>query len=360
MTAPRRVLFVSHNAARGGAPRLLLRFLQWVRRHTTTDVATVLLEGGPLADAFAELGQVVPLADARAVAGGVDLLYLNSVGSAPALTAVGGTDAPVLCHVHEEGYALDHWVDPADRARLLERTGHYIAVSHTVERGLVERGVDPDRITQLHGFIDVAEVSAGARRARHRSDLGLADDVAVVGASGTTEWRKAPDLFVQLGGRVRSRATGPAALVWVGGSRGGPDIDPQLVDRDRAGLGEALHFVGEQTDPYAWYPLFDVFVLTSRLDPFPLTMLEVSALGIPIVAFDGTGATELLADGAGVVVPFADVDAMAVAVLSLLGDPDRRRDLGAVAAARVRDHHDVEAAAPRLFEQVCRVASSPS
>ncbi|MCB1018007.1 MAG: glycosyltransferase family 4 protein, partial [Acidimicrobiales bacterium] len=179
----------------------------------------------------------------------------------------------------------------------------------------------------------------------------------VIGASGTTEWRKAPDLFLALAAAVERRRPG-GEYPWVGGADRGPEIDGVLADRDRLGLTDSVRFVGEQPDARAWFAAFDVFALVSRDDPFPLTVLEAAALGVPVVAFDSTGAREFLADGCGVVVPYPDVEAMADAVVRLLDDGPGRAALVEAARRRVRADHDLGVAAPRLQAAIESVLAS--
>lgn len=350
MSAP-RLLFVSHNASRSGAPLLLLQFERWLRRHTDADVATVLLDGGPLTAEFAEVGPVLGPADL--VTAEADLVYLNTVGSAPALHGL-PAGPRIVCHVHELDYALTHWITEADRAALRERVDRFVVVSDLVRDALVRCvEVDPARVVRHYGFVDVARVRAAGGGPRHP---GL-PPAPVIGTSGTTEWRKAPDLFVALAGAVR-RAGAPVRFCWVGGSATGPEIDPVLADVERAGLGGVVSFEGEHPDAPRWFAGYDAFALLSRDDPFPLTCLECAALGVPVVAFDSTGAREFLADGCGVVVAYPDVEAMSRELVALLDDPRRRAAIVARAAERVEADHDLAVAAPRLHAELRSVLAA--
>src|SRR4051812_44671251 len=56
--AEQRVLFVSHNAMRTGAPVLLLQFLRWLRTNATIDFEVLLRQDGELSGEFAALAPV--------------------------------------------------------------------------------------------------------------------------------------------------------------------------------------------------------------------------------------------------------------------------------------------------------------
>jgi glycosyltransferase involved in cell wall biosynthesis len=329
---------------------LLLELERWVAAHSDLRVSSVLLDGGPLVADFEAVGPVLAVEDLADA--GADLVYLNTVGSAPALAAVPEGTA-LVCHVHELDFALQHWITDDDRAALARRVDRFIVVSDVVRESLQRCvAVEDDRIVRHYGFIDVAAVAAAGEAAGQEEGAG-----PVVGASGTTEWRKAPDLFLALARAVHQRRP-DARFEWVGGSATGPEIDGVLADRDRLGLKEVVAYVGEQQDALPWFAGFAVFALLSRDDPFPLTVLEAAALGVPVVAFDSTGAREFLTDGCGVVVAYPDVEAMAEAVVELLDHPERARALADAARRRVTADHDLRIAAPRLLAEVEAVLAS--
>jgi glycosyltransferase involved in cell wall biosynthesis len=117
-------------------------------------------------------------------------------------------------------------------------------------------------------------------------------------------------------------------FTWVGKVNA---YDQPLIEHDlqHAGLKEVVHFIGEVTQPAPVYGSFDIFLLPSREDPFPLVCIEVGAMGKPIVCFEGaTGTAEVLCHGGGMIVPYLDVEAMGRAVVDYARDPERRRKDG--------------------------------
>jgi glycosyltransferase involved in cell wall biosynthesis len=395
------MLFVSHEGTLTGAPMMLLHFLRWLRDNSRIDPEIVLIRGGPLHEAFAELGPTTVLGDDvnwpgttkaedALFAAGKDQqalakqrarlrnqfthlraerpVYLNSVASLRVLHHL--PDArPVIAHIHELESAMRWSMRPGDPPLLTTRVDHVVAAADCVAANLVHnRGVPVDHVTRVYEFIEADRVHSEVHQSREqiRSQLGLGPDDLIVGGSGFADWRKGIDLFVQLARAVRRLGREDVHFVWVGDRAGGAERDQLDFDIDHAGVGDRLHLVGLQPHPFDWYRSFDVFALTSREDPYPLVGLEVSLLRVPMVCFDGAGGmSELVARStdegrgeSGIAVPYIDVEAMAEAIVALADDPARRAQMGERAEFIVARDHEVEAAGPQLLEVIERVLAT--
>jgi glycosyltransferase involved in cell wall biosynthesis len=374
------VLFISHDAGRTGAPMVLLHLCRWLAGHQSRPMEFVLGDGGDLEADFAALGPVVTigrLADpsrARARAEAVRervarrefaLLYANTVESADLLEMCGAPATPAVTHVHE----LDFWIREhtgLDRFSLIrDGSDRFIAVSAAVRDNLVAgHGISADAIDLVHAFIDVGAWSAPADRGQAvRGSLGIPEAAIVVGGAGTLDWRKGADLFVQVAGAVRRLGPGrPVHWVWVGGPAEGRYAAGLRHDAAHLGVAPVVHFVGPQREPAPWFAGFDLFLSTSREDPYPIVNLEAAASGVPVVCFAGAGgAAEFVEDDAGAVVPYLDVAAMARCVLEFAASDSRRSALGAAARDKVRARHDVATAAPQLAAIIdAAIAAGPT
>jgi glycosyltransferase involved in cell wall biosynthesis len=283
------------------------------------------------------------------------LIYLNTSWTIRVLALLGPGGPPVVAHVHELDLDID-LLPSADLRRLRHRPDHYVVGTPVAAANLIERhGVDAGRIL-LHPYFVEPVVPE-----RHHRPEGVAADAVLVGSAGVTNWRKAPDLFVQLASRVIEQVERPVHFVWIGGVAGGPR---QLVAHDLRNLGleAVVHFVGEQADPWSWFAGLDLLVLGSREDTFPLVCLEAGSLGVPIATFDQGGIPDLVrACAGGVVVPHLDVPALAEAVAGMVEDPDRREAAGRRLAERIALEHGPDAGADlaRAIEDLVRCVIGP-
>lgn len=389
---PKRLLVVAHELTLTGSPMNLLHFLRWVRRNTTCEVDLVAITDGGLRSQFDEVANVTVLDPGpvggllAALQGGLqylgssrawrpvaalrllpqlrrlpqaDAVYCNSL---PAISLVPylGRHGPVIAHAHELAVAF-RLMRPYDLALCRDAPDLWVAASQAVADVLEsEIGAGADRVVVHHEFIDgsaLAKRQVGQRQIdERRRELNIPPNAAVVVGSGTVEWRKGADLFVQLAAEVRRRRAEPVHFVWVGGDFTSADWQRVRSDRDRAGT-DHVHFVGPKPDPVPWFAMGDVFALTSREDPFPLVTLENAALGKPIVSYRNGGVAELLSSAgptacAGLV-DHLDVVALANATIAFIDDERLAKEAGSSLQREVLTTHDVEVAAPALWRDIC-------
>lgn len=86
------------------------------------------------------------------------------------------------------------------------------------------------------------------------------------------------------------------------------------------------------------YQESDVFVFPSYFEGFGLVLLEAMACGLPAIATNATAGPDVLSADCGIVVPMADWEALAAALMRMAGDRDRLEEMRAAARARALTH----------------------
>lgn len=360
MADPRSVVVLVHEARRTGPPVYALELLRWLREHTELELSVVLLDGGPLADEFAHWFPTRMVGDPAtpAVLAAADLVYVNTAASIQALTRTGVHPRRVITHVHELEVGLRHYLAPEDYDCMVTVTQRYLVGPEFARQNLIDNhGFDPGRIASVPYFVPRHQ-DAPATGPEPRKALGIDDDTFLVGACGSRDWRKAPDLFAQLAWELRRRDLArPVHFAWVGSPN--PSVEHWNAEEDLAllGLEGHLSFVEQQPDPLRWIGAYDVFAMTSRDDTFPLVCLEAGSLAVPVVCFESGGIPALLeASDGGFAVPYVDVVAMADRVEDLMADDALRRRLGENLRRYVTDHHGIDRCAGMVADEIRRVA----
>lgn len=203
--------------------------------------------------------------------------------------------------------------------------------------------VPASKVTLLGNGVDLERFhpvgDGGATRRRVRAGLGLSDDAVVVGAVGRLVLEKGYQELFGAWRVVRDHHPG-AELVVVG------PHDPEKSDAVPAAVLEeardhGVHLVGMRHDVEDLYRAWDLYVLASHREGYPRSAMEAAASGLPVVATDIRGCRQVVDHGStGLLVPVRSADDLAAAVGGLVGDPDRRRSMGAAALERARSRFD--------------------
>lgn len=188
----------------------------------------------------------------------------------------------------------------------------------------------PDQYRVIRAGVDLGRFRIrddGRRSAREL--IGSPEDRRIVGTVMRLAAPKDPGTLLEAIQRLED-----VELVVVGD---GP-LRGALEDRVAAlGMGGRVRFLGSRDDVAAILPAFDVFVLASKAEALPLSVVEAMASGVAVVATAVGGVEDLLARGrAGMCVPPGDPGRIASAVEEVLSDEALRARLiseGAAVAA---------------------------
>lgn len=381
----KKILFISHDASRTGAPIVLLNFLRWFKENANIPFKILLKNGGPLESEFSELAPVLIanppfpktisqkllrrigiqypsnqlqkfLAEEE-----IGLIYSNTITNHEVLSKLSFLQCPVISHVHELEYII-HLMAGDQFITTKALTTHYIAASNAVKENLINsHNIAADNIDTVYEFIPISNYKldlALNQRNTIRAQLRMPDNAFVVGASGTLGWRKSPDLFIQLAQTVRRKYPElPIYFLWVGGDEKIEHLRHYELcyDIQRLNLDKSLHFLGSKPNPLDYFATFDIFTMLSREDPYPLVCLEAALLEKPILCFnDSGGEKEFVEDDCGFVIPYLDIETTASKIHLLWESPELRQQFGQRAAQKVRERHDISAAASQLTEIIQR------
>jgi glycosyltransferase involved in cell wall biosynthesis len=109
-----------------------------------------------------------------------------------------------------------------------------------------------------------------------------------------------------------------------------------------ANLGLDVTWLPFEPPPARYLRSFDVYVLSSAWEAFPIGVLEAQACGVPQVVSAVGGTRESVVPETGIVVPPRDPAALAEAVIRLLQDPQRRASMSEASRARHAERFTVE------------------
>lgn len=237
--------------------------------------------------------------------------------------------------------------------RVLGRvTDRLIHVSESErQEGIALRIVPPERAVVIENGI-APEAYVGRDRSRIRRELGLAEDVPLVGAVGLLNEAKGHSFLVDAIAQVRTSLPSVRCVI-VGEGALRSALEAQIAN---AGLTNTVTLLGYRRDVPDILAALDVFAMPSLWEGMPYGVLEAMASTKPVVASDVNGCRDLVADGVtGRLVPARDVGALANALRSVLEDRETAQSLAAAGRARVVERYSLSRMLERhhaLFQQL--------
>jgi len=242
---------------------------------------------------------------------------------------------------------------------LMRRFDHLIAVSHATKNEMVAAGLPPILISVIHNAIDTDTLSPRHATSALREELGLEQACPVIGYVGRIMPEKDLETWLRAAGRVAQQYP-EAQFVLVGEGRDGGTLEQLQRLATELGIAARVHFPGYRAHLLPVYGSFDLFVLSSRREGLPNSILEAMAVGLPVVTTDVAGTSELVLDGhTGYVVPQGEVDRLAHAMVTLVANQQLRQRMGQAGRERIEREFSFTHRLQRIEELYTRILRLP-
>ena len=397
----KKILFISHDANRAGSQLLLLQLLKIlkqknipmelllcgdgvVEKEFEEVVPTIRLPEPPkhivsrLSDkVLCKLGLIdtlTRLADKkrrqllreRVNPENIGLVFINSIANAGIY--YNELDflhhLPVVLFAHELEMSANMYSKRNELEFLLKKTDHLIAVAQAVADYYIRDFDFPEDSVSILTLIDHDYIDANFQKAQRNlleKEYGIPEDAIVVGGCGNAEWRKGNDIFNWIARLVIARTSPlPVYFVWVGAGK--QHAIYQLIETDirRMGLSDRVILIPPTSRALDFISRFDILLLSSREDPYPLVVMEAALNETPVICFQGAGgAPELIANDAGRTVPYMDIPAASEAIIQLILDPGERTLLGRKGRKKVLERHKTGLSIERIMAIIQKYLNLP-
>jgi glycosyltransferase involved in cell wall biosynthesis len=215
-------------------------------------------------------------------------------------------------------------------------------VSEPVRQVYIERtGCPPDKVWVMPNGLDLSGFRVTRSREEVRSELGIPHEDRLVGMVANLVPIKNHWGFLEVAAVIRRRRNDVSFLLV-----GEGDLQAGLKNRAAAlGLRDSVVFAGARRDVADLLGAMDCFLLTSFREAFSIAALESMALGVPVVATNRGGVSDIIRSREeGLLADPNDPEAMAVAVLRVLEDAELRETLIRNGRKRAQDFDMVRVA----------------
>jgi len=244
-----------------------------------------------------------------------DLLHANSL-SMGRLTGViaDQLDCPTVAHLRD--------IIKLNQAAVadLNRNTRLVAVSQATRDYHLAQGLDAQKCIVIYNGVDCELFQPGTKTGILHKALGLPDDCFLVANIGQLGLRKRQNLLLDAWQHV-ARVLPNSHLLLIGERN---SSKPESVEYEQnlhhqvqeLGLQQRVHWLGYRDDLPQLYNEFDLLVHCAHQEPLGRVLLEAAAAGVPIVATDVGGTSEILQHGqSALLVPAKNAEALRGATL---------------------------------------------
>jgi glycosyltransferase involved in cell wall biosynthesis len=205
--------------------------------------------------------------------------------------------------------------DLAVGKQVLKEPDKIIAVSNATRNYVLSLGADPEKIEVLHNGVDLDRFKplSGVKE-KMRKKLGISEDACVVLTVRRMVYKNGIDTLLE---SVEIAVKKNPKLVFVAVGKG-PDFEEVKERIAQLGIQKNFKltgFVSDEDLPF-YYNVADLFALPSKSgEGLPLVALEAMACGLPVVATNVGGISEVMSEDYGKLVPPNVPNALAEAVV---------------------------------------------
>ena len=267
-----------------------------------------------------------------------------------------GRRRPVIVHTYH-GHVLEGYFGPLKTGlyrrlehRMARSTDCLIGVSEATVDDLVRLGIAPRekfRVVPLGLDLSSFDVPNGSARDELRGELAIGGDSVLAVYVGRVVPIKRLDVLIRA--TAWARLNGGAVEVAI---VGGGELRSELERLARElGIADAIRFLDYRRDLARIFAASDIAALSSDNEGTPVSLIEAAASGLPAVATDVGGVSEVVVPETGLVVPKGDGQALGNAMLTLAKDRTLRERMGAAARERSLARYGAE----RLVSDIVRL-----
>lgn len=245
----------------------------------------------------------------------------------------------VIVKESNSGSAMTFYMAPLlSRKKILE-ADLFIGISNRILSDLVSLGIPKKKIRYIPNGVN-------AEDRKWQLDFSKERFVACVG-NLDKQPSKGLDVLLQSWSILVEKHNKKIPLQIFG--RGDPDLLKQLANQ--LGVEGFVSFSGFIDNVRQHLLDSCLFVLPSRVEGLSNALLEAMSLGLPCVATDVSGSQDLIQNGInGLLVPSEEPEALAKAVLFMLDNPDKAKEIGCNAGKTIERQYAIFGIADRYVE----------
>ncbi len=279
---------------------------------------------------------------------GCDLVHANSL-SIGRLTGAIASDLQMPATAHLRDILKLSKAAVTD----LNQNTQLVAVSEATREFHLAQGFDSHRVRTIYNGVDCEKFRPRPANKQVRQQLGLSPDVFLALNVGQIGLRKGQDVLAEAA--TLAAGTLPHARYVLAGQRCSEkqesrEFEQQVIASfQRQGEENLGQLIGYSQNMPSLMNTADLLVHPAHQEPLGRVILEAAASGLPILATDVGGTSEMVRNGeSAVLVPPGNPAELATAIIKLAQDPVLRTQLANAARERMETRYTIQQAAMQL------------
>ena len=375
-----KILFISHESTRTGAPLILLEFIKWLSAKNKFKIYVLIVKSGILDSEFKKYGKVIntfEIADTRKkiiilkfiyrfknslvsqflkekiVYSYLKILkfqivYSNTITNGQIINNYIPKNYRIITHVHELPTLINSY-GKLNLSQVIKYSNFFIASSNLVKFNLVSRySIDINSIDVVYPSIDLNQ--------KLENNLFSFNNPKkyIIGSSGSLSFEKGADRLIPFILQLLKFRT-DFHFIWIGvnlNSKFTADFQVELIKNK---IDSYVSFLGNLKYPITLFEKLDLFVLFSREESFSIVTIENCFLKKPVLCYAGVGGTEeILSIVPQNIIPSDSHFDMATRVNQLLNDDFEYGKVVNMMKIKVDTNYSHDICFPKLLEIVER------
>jgi L-malate glycosyltransferase len=215
---------------------------------------------------------------------------------------------------------------------VLKKADYVMVVNQTLKEKVLELDINPDKVYITPNAVDVEKFNS--QKKKLPLDVKIGHEKPLILFVGNLVFQKGVKYLLEAKKLMKT----DAKLLIVGDGPLRPELEMK-VQKDH--ISDVV-FAGARRDVDQIMPSADVFVLPSISEGFPITILEAMASGLPVVATNAGGISEVMNKDVGIMVNSSSSTELATALDKILENDDLRTFMGVAAREKALKYSEVK------------------
>jgi len=339
----KNVIFAGHDAFPAGAQMLSINIIKQLKETFGYNVYTILMQTGELFEDFKNVSTDIIVTEENnklknkawiktwVESTNADIAICNTVLVGEVLLTLSEYGLTCVSLIHEMEKIIRKYSCEANLKIIMDKAHKIVFPSDYVREScdiIAEIPKDkaviyPQGLYKKNPYLEKRE----EMRLFIRSKYNLPSNSKIALSVGNGDYRKGLDLFAQCMLKVCKKKDN-VYFIWVGQIEEKMEVTIKNILKNNE-LKNKLIITGWKKDSMRYFTAADIFLLTSREDPFPSVVMEAMYAYLPVIAFEnGGGYVDIVDNTTGGLVPMENVDAMSEKTIKMLNDDDLRGEVG--------------------------------